>query len=574
MVFLCLCSSSWAGSVDIPIEINSWFGLTPSGVTTVTQEVDGIKFTVSDAYRTSATLFYRTALNLSDSTINYKFMAHGGGYFMDSNIGLLYDNGSTSPDWIMGTRYTTGNPFSSYQIPEDVWLYATLRITPDKNWTINLCSNNYNNMAGSQLLNTQSGTIADNVWQYITNAKVALSIGDNRNWITTQWMKIGGASYDSVTVGNATTYNALADFSTISSSGVWSYGEGTTGSNFMLLNNKVDCTNLQGWLSSQGWRDSGLPVVEKKTGIVGEHPCDFGGTIPDDLLVVAPAGNSTRSDVIIQWKAPATAVYNVSWTFYRVNNSYSDGVRTLVFKNSSKVYELVLGPGQQTTSSQTLSLSVGDVLSFGVNDVSWGNGDTSGFNAIITSTPTPQPVVSGSVKTASGTGVSGVSINFSNSGGTATTNASGNYSVTLANGYSGTATPSKTGYTFTPATKSYSNLTTNQTGQDYTATLPPVAVSGSVKTASGTGVSGVLITFSNSGGTATTDGSGNYSINVPNGYTGTATPSKTGYTFSPTTRTYSNLTTNQTGQDYAATPPPVVVSGSVKPASGIGVSGC
>jgi len=70
---------------------------------------------------------------------------------------------------------------------------------------------------------------------------------------------------------------------------------------------------------------------------------------------------------------------------------------------------------------------------------------------------------------------------------------------------------------------------------------------------SGTGVSDVLITFSNGGGTATTDSSGNYSITVPDGYTGTATPSKTGYTFSPATKSYSSLTANQTGQDYTAT---------------------
>jgi hypothetical protein len=74
-----------------------------------------------------------------------------------------------------------------------------------------------------------------------------------------------------------------------------------------------------------------------------------------------------------------------------------------------------------------------------------------------------------------------------------------------------------------------------------------------VKISSGTGVSDVLITFSNGGGTATTDSSGNYSITVPDGYTGTATPSKTGYTFSPATKSYSSLTAKQTGQDYTAT---------------------
>jgi len=79
-----------------------------------------------------------------------------------------------------------------------------------------------------------------------------------------------------------------------------------------------------------------------------------------------------------------------------------------------------------------------------------------------------KPVISGTVKTGTGTAISGVTITFSNNGGTATTDTSGNYSKTVNTGWSGTATPSQTGYTFTPASKTYSNVTANQTGQDYT----------------------------------------------------------------------------------------------------------
>jgi hypothetical protein len=81
------------------------------------------------------------------------------------------------------------------------------------------------------------------------------------------------------------------------------------------------------------------------------------------------------------------------------------------------------------------------------------------------------------------------------------------------------------------------------------ATITPV-ISGSVKTGTGSGISGVAIVFSNSGGTATTDASGNYSVTVPNNYSGTATPYKSGYTFTPTSRTYANVTANQTGQNF------------------------
>jgi hypothetical protein len=45
---------------------------------------------------------------------------------------------------------------------------------------------------------------------------------------------------------------------------------------------------------------------------------------------------------------------------------------------------------------------------------------------------------------------------------------------------------------------------------------------------------------------------GSYSITIPSGWSGTVKPSKTGVTFTPASRTYTNVTTNQTGQDYAA----------------------
>jgi hypothetical protein len=85
-----------------------------------------------------------------------------------------------------------------------------------------------------------------------------------------------------------------------------------------------------------------------------------------------------------------------------------------------------------------------------------------------------------------------------------------------------------------------------------TYVIKPV-ISGSVKTGTGTGISGVTINFSSGGGTVTTDSGGNYSKSVPYGYSGTATPAKTGYVFSPTSKTYANVTTNQTGQNFTGT---------------------
>jgi hypothetical protein len=44
---------------------------------------------------------------------------------------------------------------------------------------------------------------------------------------------------------------------------------------------------------------------------------------------------------------------------------------------------------------------------------------------------------------------------------------------------------------------------------------------------------------------------GNYTISVPSGWSGTVTPSRVSFPFTPDKRTYSNLTSNQVSQDYS-----------------------
>jgi len=84
-----------------------------------------------------------------------------------------------------------------------------------------------------------------------------------------------------------------------------------------------------------------------------------------------------------------------------------------------------------------------------------------------------------------------------------------------------------------------------------TAKILP-AISGAVKTAGGEGIEEVTITFSNGGGVVMTDSSGNYSHSVSYGWAGTATPSKAGYTFSPSSRNYTYVTSDYQNQDYAS----------------------
>jgi len=79
------------------------------------------------------------------------------------------------------------------------------------------------------------------------------------------------------------------------------------------------------------------------------------------------------------------------------------------------------------------------------------------------------------------------------------------------------------------------------------------AISGYIRTSSGVGINGVTVTFNNGGGTATTDSSGYYSRTVSYGWSGSATPSLSGYTFTPTSLIYINVTTSLSNQNFTGT---------------------
>ncbi len=100
----------------------------------------------------------------------------------------------------------------------------------------------------------------------------------------------------------------------------------------------------------------------------------------------------------------------------------------------------------------------------------------------------------------------------------------------------------------------------NQTyNKAFSVTINPGTrtISGTVETLGmvvpGVPIPGVTIYFSGGAGTATTISDGTYSHTVPYGWSGTAYASKAGYTFSPSSRTYTNVTSNLASQDYTGT---------------------
>ena len=171
--------------------------------------------------------------------------------------------------------------------------------------------------------------------------------------------------------------------------------------------------------------------------------------------------------------------------------------------------------------------------------------------------------ISGTVRTEASDGVPDVTISFSNNGGITSTDGDGHYSHSVARGWTGSAYPSKTGYTFSPDYRTYNDVQDNQSNRDYTAKRDFRYISGRITTQEGRSIPGVNLSFSNGGGTVKTNANGQYSHAVNYGWSGDVTPSKTGFEFDPAFNEYPGLTADIPGEDYIAYAVSPVVAGRV-----------
>ena len=84
--------------------------------------------------------------------------------------------------------------------------------------------------------------------------------------------------------------------------------------------------------------------------------------------------------------------------------------------------------------------------------------------------------------------------------------------------------------------------------------LVNITIPTTVSISGNAGAAGAALSYDDGGPqTATADGSGDYSIMVPYNWSGTVTPSLADYSFSPPSRTYTDLAIDTTGQNYDAT---------------------
>jgi len=262
-----------------------------------------------------------------------------------------------------------------------------------------------------------------------------------------------------------------------------------------------------------------------------------------------------------QWNALGTSPFYDTVNALAVdkfNNLYAGDADGNIYKWDGKTWSKL---GTADTDSYSAEINALAVDSTGKNLYVGGdftNVDGIPSNNIAKYVLPTLYTITGTV-TSGGTAMSGVTITPS-SGTAVTTNTSGVYTLTVSSGWSGTVTPTKPGYTFTPPSTNYTTgVTANKTAQNYIGTQVPTSytISGRVIYGS-TGVSGVTMT--SSAGVTTTNANGDYTLTVSPGWSGTVTPSMSGSIFDPPSKQYSNVTANQTGQNYASAPDSRIIS--------------
>ncbi|CAN5354815.1 hypothetical protein BH11PSE11_BH11PSE11_22420 [soil metagenome] len=147
-----------------------------------------------------------------------------------------------------------------------------------------------------------------------------------------------------------------------------------------------------------------------------------------------------------------------------------------------------------------------------------------------------------------------------------TTDSLGRYLFVVNNGGNYTVTPTKVNLNFSPVSKSYTPIASDQI-QNYAAANNTNTISGTVY-AGGVPVSGAVVTCTpgaggNSPAPITTDATGTYSFTVYAGADYVIRPTKTNYFFSPTTRSLTSVTTDQTGKDFDIATGTVNLTGTI-----------
>jgi hypothetical protein len=190
--------------------------------------------------------------------------------------------------------------------------------------------------------------------------------------------------------------------------------------------------------------------------------------------------------------------------------------------------------------------SNGSIVTFFPFQPTNGGGGTDGWVTVIA-----DPTIIGRVSDENGNPLAGATVNLTGaSTDTTTTDANGGYTFGLLT-QGGDYTVSVVAPTYIFGSAGVTNLQKN-VRRDFGPSV--VGISGQVTLGAG-GLSAVTMTLSGGKSSSVpTDGTGHYAFaNLPAGRDYTVTPTKSGYGFAPSNRSFINAIVNATGADFAAT---------------------
>lgn len=171
--------------------------------------------------------------------------------------------------------------------------------------------------------------------------------------------------------------------------------------------------------------------------------------------------------------------------------------------------------------------------------------------------------------------IEGVILRWGVDGDSVLTDANGEYTITLANDWSGTVTPEKPGHHFDPSYRPYGHVVDHMPGQDFWVNSPStVSISGKTLNFTGEPEADVILKVSATD-SVFSDENGDYLITVPYGWTGTVEASKGAWYIEPASRAYTVLTTSVADQNYALLGPSqiqitgVVTNAASEPVGGV-----
>jgi hypothetical protein len=339
-------------------------------------------------------------------------------------------------------------------------------------------------------------------------------------------------------------------------------------------------TNVQQG-SSEVWRAfaatplSGVTVtatlsqkVASSITVVSFTGADTSGTNGSGAIGATASANSTTG-------APTASVVTTraeSWVF-GVGNDYDNAIARAVPAGQTLIHQYLTALGDTYWVQRQSAPTAISGTKVTINDTA---PTTDRYNMTVVEVLPAAGVpalysVSGAITPpASGSGATVTLTQGTTTVASTTADASGNYTFGSLPSGTYTVTPTRSGFTFSPASQTATVTSANVTGVNFTATaVPTYSVSGSIApAASGSGSTVTLTQGTTTVATTTADASGNFTFSgiANGGYT--VAPSKSGFAFSPSTQAVTVASANVAAVNFTISAASIYsVSGLITPAA-------